>query len=284
MDVTGFFAYARERQSIFLQRGPWGGTAPFTNDRILQHYRFCNIFREDDKTTAWFRENVRDPNREATAIAWATIIFRWFNRIETGKVLLRRNLMFQWDEHRARKYLGELNPLVTGAYVIATPPGMSKLDGLIWCIDNVWEQRFELGEVLRGAETLEWAHEMLMRLPYIGSFMAYEIVTDLSRTDLLCKATDISTWAAAGPGAARGLGRVFYGGADHYNYSSKRHQYLMQLDMGVLLKESQKADNWPDYWPVWEMREVEHTLCEYDKYERARLGQGRPKQLFRGGG
>ncbi len=31
----------------------------------------------------------------------------------------------------------------------------------------------------------------------------------------------------------------------------------------------------------WEMREVEHTLCEFDKHERARLGQGRPRGVFK---
>jgi hypothetical protein len=29
------------------------------------------------------------------------------------------------------------------------------------------------------------------------------------------------------------------------------------------------------------MREVEHTLCEFDKYERVRLGQGRSKRRYR---
>jgi len=28
---------------------------------------------------------------------------------------------------------------------------------------------------------------------------------------------------------------------------------------------------------------VEHTLCEFDKYERARLGEGKPKEIFRNG-
>ncbi len=280
--LKDFFAYARERYQIYRRREAQL-LPPYTTDPILQHYRFCNIFREDDTTTAWFRENVRDPYRESTGIAWATVIFRWFNRIETGEILLRRNLLFDWNEHRARKHLSGLDQLVTGAFMIKTPARMTKLEGLIWCINNVMEQKVELGMMMREAETLEWAHSQLKRFPYLGSFMAYEIVTDLRHTDLLCNATDINSWASAGPGAARGLGRVFHGDPDHFNYNSKRDQAAMQEGMVKLLVWSWHPDNWPDFWPTWEMREVEHTLCEFDKYERTRLGRGRPKQLFRGG-
>lgn len=31
----------------------------------------------------------------------------------------------------------------------------------------------------------------------------------------------------------------------------------------------------------FELREIEHSLCEFDKYERVRRGEGRPRQLFR---
>jgi hypothetical protein len=34
-------------------------------------------------------------------------------------------------------------------------------------------------------------------------------------------------------------------------------------------------------WPSWEMRDVEHTLCEFDKYERIRLGEGRTRGVYR---
>ena len=35
-------------------------------------------------------------------------------------------------------------------------------------------------------------------------------------------------------------------------------------------------------YPYWELREIEHCLCEFDKYERIRLGQGRPRTKFNG--
>jgi hypothetical protein len=29
------------------------------------------------------------------------------------------------------------------------------------------------------------------------------------------------------------------------------------------------------------MRDIEHSLCEFDKYERVRLGQGKPRSLYK---
>jgi hypothetical protein len=38
--------------------------------------------------------------------------------------------------------------------------------------------------------------------------------------------------------------------------------------------------NLPTYVPMLEMRDIEHSLCEFDKYERVRLGQGRPRSKY----
>ena len=34
-------------------------------------------------------------------------------------------------------------------------------------------------------------------------------------------------------------------------------------------------------WETPHAQDIQNCLCEWDKYERARLGEGRPKQLFR---
>jgi hypothetical protein len=34
-------------------------------------------------------------------------------------------------------------------------------------------------------------------------------------------------------------------------------------------------------WPIWEMREVEHTLCEFDKYMRVVNGEGFPRGRYK---
>ena len=60
--VEAFFDYVKERHSIWTKRQE-GLPPPLTENEILQTWSFCNVFREDDKVTIWFRQNVRNPLR-----------------------------------------------------------------------------------------------------------------------------------------------------------------------------------------------------------------------------
>lgn len=281
--VSRFFQYARLREAIRL------GTP--VEDEILKTYRFCNVFREDDRTTTWFRESLREPRADEWDVMFTTLMFRWFNRIGTAELLLERYgpQMFTLNYFRpdlVRKTLADVRPIINPAYIIKTPNGMNKLDGIIWCLENFSERRRrELVAFLNGwnvrplkERRLQDIHEFLTRFPYMGPFMAYEVVTDLRHTWMAETAPDIMTWANAGPGAFRGLSRVA-----GRRVTDLVHPEQANEEMQNLLHRSLDPELWPADWRPWEMREVEHTLCEFDKYERARLGEGRPKQLYRKG-
>jgi alpha-glutamyl/putrescinyl thymine pyrophosphorylase clade 1 len=313
--VERFFALARERQKILRSKesgAPW----PWTSDPILQQYRFTNVFREDDRTTRWFRIHVRDPMRDRPEVLLATVLFRWFNRISTGEALFSQldlvnygSAFEYWmaDGHydtkflrgAIRKHCGD-GPYVTGAYIIQTSgagKGKSKLDGVLKLVHNVatGKSHFPLAEddVLIGwREVAKWCLELgndgtgvqlqevwewLQGFPSMGPFMAQEVVTDLRHTALLEKATDINTWCHAGPGAARGLNRVRSRDKD----SRVASETQLKEMRGLLTIAHCDDRKWPKSWPKWELHEVEMWLCEFDKYERCRLGEGRPKQVYR---
>lgn len=270
MSVDQFFEFARERYDIHLLKLA-GKPKPWTKDPVLQSWFFCNIFREDDKTTQWFRQHVRDPLKHDRDVLLATIAFRWFNRIETCEKIL--DLFFYWDSASASRVLKGVKPLVTGAYIIKTPDGMNKLDGVLMCINNVVNRLDHTVAAIEARDTLQEAHEFFLSFPFLGNFMAYEIVTDLRHTYLLENATDIMEWACPGPGCARGLGWVVADDPDLLSYSSKKDAPRMLDLMRELLLCSTFDFNWPTTWPKWEMREVEHTLCEYDKWRRGSAGQ-----------
>lgn len=111
--------------------------------------------------------------------------------------------------------------------------------------------------------------------------MAYEIVSDVRWTPVLSGARDIASWAAAGPGCARGLGWVAYGDSDRFNYQKDADQARMLPLMRELLAMSRDSANWPPEYEPWEMREVEHWLCETTKYVRMRDEGIPPRQRFR---
>lgn len=295
--VDAFFRYARERYNIMLRRDA-GEPKPWTMDPILLNYRFCNVFREDDTTTKWIREHLTEPSYRDSLLG-SLVIARWFNRVETLEKMLPAddcktpyfidNLLYNWGgsaqpfwADRMRERLKDVKPLVTGAYMIKTPAGMNKLDGLLNCLEKILPDCYHLQSHIEPETTLEGVCEVLQEYPYLGPFMAYEIVTDL-RHSLLSEAPDIMKWANPGPGATRGLGRIWYYETHAFNRHNKRDYAWMQLAMQELLRASLIDRNWPHVWPKWEMRDVEHTLCEFDKHQRALNDEGRPKQRYNGG-
>lgn len=283
-----FFAYARERQRI-LRRRRAGGPPPWTDDPVLREFRFCNVYREDDRVTEWFRRQIREPLAESPLVILATIAFRWFNFVPSGQALAPLLLHGCWNLGEARRLLRlvreQHGQVVTGAFVVHSPNGrgLDKVDGLTWCIDE-FARRHLQGIALRARVngTLEAVHDELLAVEVdsMGPFMAYEVVTDLRHTAVLRRARDVDTWASAGPGAARGLSWVAHGNLDNVEgYGGRAAQSRMLAQMRDILLASR--DLWPsDLGPPWEMREVEHTLCEFDKYRRAQTG-ARLKRKFK---
>jgi hypothetical protein len=298
--VDKFFAYARERHAITLRRASGLPRQEWTKDPILMQYRFCSVFRELDKTTMWFRRHVRYPMRKEPEVLLATVVFRLLNRIETGEAMFNDDNLLggfsafhdfaregetKYLKRAILKRLGNKGPYTTGAYIISSPPGYSKLDGMMKVIGDFyqysnWMQHAVELKKLRGKITLEDTWTWLKAQDYLGPFHSYEIVTDLRHTALLEQAPDILTWASPGPGARRGSNRVH---GRVYNDKTTASREDLIREMHQILQVSRQAKHWPhkEGYPPWEMRDVEHTLCEFDKYERVRTGLGKPRGVYR---
>jgi len=279
--IDEYFATARERYEIMLKKSRLE-PRPWTSDTIFQNFRFCNVHREHDKTTQWLRDHIRQPlirefqrvtepelNAVKLEIVLATLAFRWFNKIETGVTLLDL-LLGKWDSEEAMRRLRGVSPVVSGAYIILGKQGMEKAEGVLWCIDTA--RRLVPTMQPWNWKSLQDAHADLKELPYMGRFMAYEVVTDLRHTPVLSDAPDITTWASAGPGCARGLGWANSGNSAEFSYGSQWDQNVMNNMMYEIVEASKKTEYWPKEWQAWEMREAEHWACEYDKYKRAQAG------------
>lgn len=298
MDADRFFAFARARHDIYLRREQGLPRSEWTSDPILQTYKFTNVYRELDRTTLALRQmtdNLVGMNEPLQILF--TVAMRWFNRIETWRKMqemaastqdLARRLAVTDSRAVLRAALASSPPpYVTGAYIVKTPDGMNKLDGVFQCIEWLADKKamfpgmgmLSYAQLERhcldrgGRVALADVHSWLLQHSYMGGFMAYEVVTDLRWMEPCREATDVATWAHAGPGAMRGLNRIC---GRELGYSRNSHPWCDE--MRQLLSKS--VAQIPLGWPRWEMREVEHTLCEFDKYERVRLGQGAPRSKF----
>jgi len=279
--VKGFFAYAKERQTMLLKRQE-GKLPPWTDDPILGQFRFCNIFREDDTVTRWIRENIREPYADKKGdLVFALCAARLFNLPSTLQRLTDKGLLLNWNKAKVKKAVAGLEPVVNAAYIVIGRANMPKGEGIIECLDVIHKFRHDLYKDIKKWSSIEATVELLSDFERMGPFLAYEIATDLRHTEVLSDANDIDTWANPGPGAARGLSRMIGEHKKFFKRQGKADRVVMIELMQELLKLSRKRQYWPGNWQRWEMRDVEHTLCEYDKYLRAKTGEGRPKQLYR---
>jgi len=266
--VERFFYWVHERTRI-QERKDRGDPWPWTEDSILQEYKFTNAYRERDKTTVWFRENIRDPLKFKPEVYMATVIFRWFNLIETGQTLLKHNLHIDWDPEKAYDVIVPQDKWITGAYMIKSPTSKNKVRGICETITNVWNDRERFLDKCPW-DSLQKMNTWLEGYPFLGPFLSYELVTDFRHTFVGFRAFDILTWANAGPGAMRGLNRIY---GRELTYTSKRHDWCEEMRELLTLAVVQHSLD-------FELREIEHSLCEFDKYERVRLKQGAPRSKY----
>jgi hypothetical protein len=109
-----------------------------------------------------------------------------------------------------------------------------------------------------------------------GSFMVGQMVADTKYVDpILLEADDWHTWAVSGPGSRRGLNRVTGRPLD----GGWNDDVFLDTLTGL---RNYVNENLPPWMPRLHAQDLQNCLCEFDKYERVRLGQGRPRSLYRG--
>jgi hypothetical protein len=175
----------------------------------------------------------------------------------------------------------------TGSHIVYSRPGMSKID----CIVDVCSELCHLclaggafTTVCAEENSLEAVYELLKTVDCVGNFMAYEMVTDMRHTRLLEGASDIMTWANMGPGAKRGLGRLGLPCANQTQGNASMQQLLSHAPFGYVGALGVGGIIDLDKLPPFEMRDIEHSLCEFDKYCRVKFGEGEPRSKFDGRG
>jgi hypothetical protein len=271
-----------ERHEIYLRRKE-GQSKPWTKDEILQRYRFCNVYRELDRTTIWVRRNIREKFATHPTLWFFLCVARQINHPATLWDMLRAGALPRWDYRsamqvmRARAQRGEVvygsaYLLVGGIQALKPLPKDKPEFTCKHVLEPIWHDRAKLTPFMD--DGLQAVTEILSAYFGWGGFLAYEVACDLRYTRYLRGAADRNIWANPGPGARRGLnrlaGRVLQAPLSVPNAVEEMRQIKGWL-----------SSRWP-YKPALEMREVEHSLCEFDKYERVRLGQGRPRQTYPG--
>ena len=278
MRTDDLFRFVRERHAIW-ERRLVGQPKPWTQDPILQSYRFCNVYRELDTVTIWIKDNWRTPHYEEPYVWFAMVVARLVNWPDTLEVL---GYPVPWDAERFVKTLEARKQLdlkvFTGAYVIpAKATYKSKAEYLAREVFTpMWTARDVLAP--KPTDSLASFHARMVNCPGMGNFLAGQVVCDTKYTRVMEAASDWWTWACSGPGSKRGLNRVM---ERPVNASWKENEWFATLQnlrarIGPMLNDAGMQ-------PI-HAQDLQNCLCEFDKYERVRLGEGKPRSKYAGAG
>lgn len=213
-----YWRFAAERQRAFMRRVA-GDPQPWTEDPILQTYKFCNVYRAADRVSQYMIREVCCHSESCSPEdrLFQIVAFRTFSKIETWRGV--------------RSVLGHyptLDDLADGSFTEALNEVKAKNGGLytgafILCATDAYGQSLkhlnhvelfrhmflsdDLGERLLGAGSLREVYNLLHGYPLMGDFMSYQTTIDLNYSDLINYSENEFT--QAGPGALRGLKKVF---------------------------------------------------------------------------
>jgi hypothetical protein len=260
--------WINERHNIYVRRAS-GMPKPWTDDEIFQRYKFTNAFRQLDKgTIALGRMIFNEGEDNLPLLAWNIIwyrLFNWYKHAYDGgwcsSYKQLQNYIYDCNMNRRQ--------IFTSAHMTTGVSGEHKFETYLRAAKIAWDKR---RIVVNECSTMENAFKCLCSFYMVGKFVAYEIVCDFRFTELLQDATDINTWANPGPGAKRGLRRL-----GMPETLDSMIQLAAVLQVGNYLDDHIYNCEWP-----FELREVEHSLCEFDKYQRVKTGVGRPRQKYNG--
>jgi hypothetical protein len=281
-----FVYYLHMREKIRLQKEA-EKPKPWTKDPILQNYKFTNVLREHDRTTRWMRDHWTGPNREQPLHLqlYNCGFFRYFGTISFARsVGWMPSYMpdFVIKEARDRMIRGE--KVFTGAYIITNQGIALPKEEVVMNIfmKHLWEKSKVLAKIAVETRSWEKTCRELMKLPGFGGsgFMAKETLQDAMRTPVLENCTDRYTWSPVGPGAARGLNRLF-----DRPLAQKVPEAQALGEMKYIYERFHKdfdSSFMPMPGEAYDLHCVQFGLCEIDKYIRVENGEGRPRSLYNG--
>ena len=271
-----YWEFAAKRHQIFLRRHA-GKPAPWTDDPILNEYKFCNVYRVLDRVSQYMVKEVcysTEPRSVDDAL-FQIIAFRMFSRIETWEALKAtlghaptlQNLADGSFEAALASIKSSGKPLYTNAFIICASDAFGygskylnhvALFSKMFLVDG-------LGSKLRKADSLEEVFLLLKSYPLYGNFMAYQTAIDLNYSEYINFSENDFT--VAGPGALRGMQKLFTSLGD-YSPSEvilwmveHQHEEFQRLGLkfeGLWGRPLQAID-------------AQGLFCETDKYCRVRL-------------
>ena len=259
----------------------------WTDDVILQKFHFCQVFRATDRVSQYIITNVIEKGpQDPKEVFFRVVLFDRFTKIETWEKLLAVSPSgeMEWDhfDNNIAFYEQSLHVLEaapgTGRFQKPAPRKWGAgYDHVRSCLkltqlmvsDNLHEKLLKMNY-------LRDAFDEIKNYPSFGDFSAFQLLIGLSYTEVLGRFSP-NDFVALGPGAISGIKKMFH--ARDLQQAKRTLGEKVDLFADIVRHLTEHQDEWfktfglefpglgPDHLPL-DMVDIEHSLCELDKYCR----------------
>lgn len=266
-----YWEFAYKRQEVFYARFN-GKPKPWSDDLILQKYKFTNAYRIADRVSQYLVKNIiyNGNHYSEEDQVFRILLFKFFNRIETWQALENSFGEIKYSTYNRMHYEQVLGSLIeaqiriySAAYIV--PSGKSsfgykeKYKNNLSLIELIMKEKFSI-KIAR-MRSLKELYETLLSYPTIGKFLAFQYAIDINYSEI-CDFSEMS-FVIAGPGAQSGIEKCF--NQIKYNYENiirfvTEHQEDEFNKRGLQFKML--------FGRPLQLIDCQNLFCETDKYAR----------------
>lgn len=267
-----YWRFAANRQEVFFSR-MMSKSFPWTDDKIIQKYKFTNAYRASDRVSQYLIKNVIYNKESYTPedYCFRILFFKLFNKIETWEYIERNLGEITYSSYNFELYNKLLTQKIesderiySAAYIM--PSGKS-----CFGFDKKHKNNLRLLEYMMNtglskkismAKNLQELYKILLNYPTLGPFLAFQFAIDINYSEL-CDFSEMS-FVVAGPGAKNGIRKCFkdlngYKYEDIIKYVSE-NQNIEFEKRGLKFKSLFGRD--------LQLIDCQNLFCETDKYAR----------------
>lgn len=287
-----FWYFTCERQNVYWNRWVFKKPPPWTFDPVISTYRFTNCYREIDRTTIWYHQNIggypktdfpkQFKNKEKDVV-FATFVHRLFNRIETMGPILPYLTLKEFNLEAVTAVIEGLRNQGQNVFTSAhLTTGVrfggydDKLYNIMHLIKLIHESIDEIYQNIKSSETLEDLFWQVRKVQGFGPFLGYQTILDIINSGIMPFSPDDFT--VAGPGCKRGIRHIF----PDMNFEEalkylRRNQHKHLERFGL---EFKYLEEFGGKKMGLHLGNIENQNCEFSKFYKAVNGIGRPRNKF----
>lgn len=287
------FHWISERYKIHLKKDVLKLKKPWTNDEILQNYKFTNVRREHDKETKWLIKNICSNSSLSLKNKILNIIlFRLFNKSQTLELIGLQD----FDNKSLNSSIIKVKlrdkkdvPFFSNAFYTSGPKSVANklfkneenLVIKIILLVHLYNSK-KISENIVKCKSQNQVYNLLLSLPGIGKFLAYQIFVDLTYTPFFLFSEN--EFVIAGPGCIKGLNYIFedFSGMNYEESLFWLRDNQIKLFSPFKYNPDELFSDLAKYDRFLNIMSLENCMCEISKYIRCLKKEGRPRIRYSG--